>query len=169
MKKLVVVAAVALVTAGAAQAGNWASVELAAVPPAGVQAGKAWTATFSVLRHGLASQPVDGVQPTLTIKNTASGEAETFRATPVGKPGVYRARVVFPSAGTWSYAIYDGFTWYGHAQTHEFGLLRVGRPAAGNGFPAWELGGALVGAAALGTLMLGLRRTRPSPKPATQP
>jgi hypothetical protein len=167
MKKLVVAAAVVLATAGAAQAGNWASVKLAGAPPAAVEAGKAWTATFSVLRHGLASQPVDGVRPTLTITNAASGQARTFRATPAGKPGVYRARVVIPSEGTWSYAIYDGFTWYGHAQTHEFGSLRV-EASAGGGFPAWELGGALLGASGLAAVMLLLRRMRLSPKPATQ-
>ena len=35
--------------------------------------------------------------------------APVFAAEPTGQPGVYRARVVFPSAGTWSYGVDDGF------------------------------------------------------------
>ena len=32
-----------------------------------------------------------------------------FAAKPTGKPGVYRAEVVFPTAGRWTYQIDDGF------------------------------------------------------------
>ncbi len=43
-----------------------------------------------------------------------------FKAVPVGKPGVYRSRVVFSKPGTWTYAIWDGFT-----QTHTYAPVRI--------------------------------------------
>ena len=38
------------------------------------------------------------------------GVARSFTARPTTKVGVYRARVVFPSAGTWTWKVDDGFT-----------------------------------------------------------
>lgn len=165
MKKLFVALVLALATAGVAQAGNWASVQLKSAPPAGVEAGKTWIATFSVLRHGLASQPVDGVRPSVTIRSGA--RQRTFQAAPAGRSGVYTARVLFPAGGNWSVAVYDGFTWYGHAQSHEVGVIRVDAPAVG-GFPTWPVVAAALGAAGLAFAVLLLRRVRLRPQPAVQ-
>ena len=51
---------------------------------------------------------------------------ETFAAKPTGKPGVYRAAVVFPTAGKWSYEVDDGFI---SGQPHTFPPVQIGAPA----------------------------------------
>jgi hypothetical protein len=52
----------------------------------------------------------------------------TFSARPTSRTGVYRARVVFPSAGTWRYEVFDAFTEYGGARTHKFAPVRILAP-----------------------------------------
>jgi hypothetical protein len=49
----------------------------------------------------------------------------TFKARPTGRLGVYRARIVFPSAGTWRYEVFDGFTAFGGARTHKFAPVKI--------------------------------------------
>jgi len=90
-----------------------------------------------VLQHGRT--PLDGLKPTLTIRKSpprvTSGVAKgrpttrTFAARPTGSPGVYRARVVFPSAGTWRFEVYDGFVQYNGARTHRYAPVRIARIA----------------------------------------
>ena len=46
----------------------------------------------------------------------------SFFAKPTAKVGVYRARVVFPRAGTWSWVIWDGFS-----RTHTYKQVKVTR------------------------------------------
>jgi hypothetical protein len=88
--------------------------------------------------------------------------SKTFEATASDEPGVYLAKVVFPSAGTWSYSVYDGFTQYGGAKTHGFPNVSIGAGGGdGGGFPVvtmTALFAALLGAAAL--LFLLVRRLR---------
>ena len=50
---------------------------------------------------------------------------KTFKARPTSRVGVYRARVVFPGAGTWRYEVYDAFTEYGGARTHRFKPVEI--------------------------------------------
>jgi hypothetical protein len=96
--------ALVLLIAPAAYAGGWATVGLSSTP-AGTEPGEPWPVEITVLQHGVT--PLEGVEPAVII---TSGDArETFAATPTGKPGVYRAEVVFPTAGRWSYAVDDGF------------------------------------------------------------
>jgi hypothetical protein len=133
---LVLAAASALVLAGTAAAGGWATVQLSSTPR-GLSAGEPWVVNITVLQHGRT--PLDGLKPTLTIRKsvprTTSGAAKgrptirTFAARPTGRPGVYRARVVFPSAGTWRYEVYDGFVEYGGARTHTYSPVRIARIA----------------------------------------
>jgi hypothetical protein len=79
---------------------------------------------FTVLQPGRS--PLDGIAPTITIRN---GDAlETFAAKPAGKPGVYRASVTFPSAGTWTYEVDDGFI---AGQPHTFPPVEIGGGVAG--------------------------------------
>ena len=129
---LVLASAVALVFAGTALAGNWATVKLSSTPR-GVSAGATWVVDITVLQHGLASQPLCCVKPKLTIRRvpsdrSLSGAAKqlTFAARPTGRIGVYRARVVFPQTGMWRYEVFDGFTEYGGARTHTFPAVRIG-------------------------------------------
>jgi hypothetical protein len=133
-KSLTIVSVAALVCAGTALAGGWATVKLSSLPT-GLSAGDPWVVNVTVLQHGLASQPLCCLTPTVTIRKVAarstsgkSGFSRTFRARPTGRAGVYRARVIFPSAGTWRYEVFDGFTQYGGARTHTFAPVKIARP-----------------------------------------
>jgi hypothetical protein len=132
-KTLIIAAAAALVCAGTALAGGWATVQLSSSPK-GLSAGDPWVVNIRVLQHGLASQPLCCLKPTVAIRRVGQSrstsvsltqKALTFRARPTSRIGVYRARVVFPSAGTWRYEVYDAFTAYGGARTHTFGPVRI--------------------------------------------
>jgi YtkA-like len=134
MKKIIVAALVVtgtLVPAGVASAGCWATVGLAPLPD-GTIAGQTWTASVTVLQHGRNPLPdAADARPTVTITNAARGERRTFMAYPTGQPGVYEAAVVFPSAGSWRYEVFDDFTsWNGEpapcAQTHTFAAVQIG-------------------------------------------
>ena len=133
-KALVLAGAVALVGASTAPAGGWATVKLSSTPK-NVAAGEPWIVDVTVLQHGLASQPLAGLEPTLTIRRVASVRTtssvrkepavRTFKARATSRVGVYRARVVFPTAGAWRYEVFDGFTEYGGARTHRFKAVRI--------------------------------------------
>jgi hypothetical protein len=128
---LLLVVGSALAFAGAAAAGGWATVKLSSLPN-GVAAGEPWLVDITVLQHGRT--PVAGVKPTVTIRKLAAARtsassgkspARTFAARPTGRSGVYRARVVFPSPGTWRYEVYDGFIQYGGARTHRYAPVKI--------------------------------------------
>ncbi len=155
MKRLLLVLAVAAIVAPVASAGGWATVGLSSLP-SGTPAGKNWSVDLKVLQHGRT--PLEGIAPVITITNNNDGESRQFTGTPTGKPGVYHADVVFPSAGTWSYEIWDDFS-----QTHTFKPVQIGAP--GDSFPYLPLGLALALALGLtGTTVVYLRRR---PEPAT--
>ena len=170
-KALFVCAAIgALIYAAPAAAGCWATVQLAS-PPAAATAGSVWTAELTVLQHGRNPLPdAATARPTVTI--TKGSERKTFTATPVdASKGTYSAKVVFPSAGKWSYAVFDDFTsWNGQpapcSKTHELGTVEIsGGPGStgdsSGGFPAGRVVGG-VGAALLAAagLVLVARRAR---------
>jgi hypothetical protein len=158
MKKLLLVLAVvaAAIAVPAASAGGWATVGLSSLP-GGTPAGGKWSVDMTVLQHGRT--PLEGIAPVLTIVNR-DGDSRRFVGTPTGKPGVYHAEVVFPSAGTWSYEVWDDFS-----RTHTFKPVEIGAPA--DSFPYLPLGlaAALALVLAAGT-GLALRR-RSAPEPAT--
>src|SRR5918993_4355763 len=116
-KALILAGAVALVGASTALAGGWATVKLSSSPK-DVSAGDPWIVDVTVLQHGLASQPLAGLRPTVTIRRVTSARttssvyrepvARTFKAKATDRVGVYRARVVFPTAGAWRYEVFDG-------------------------------------------------------------
>ena len=111
-----------LALAPSAFAGGWATVGLSSTP-AGTEPGKPWNVNLTVLQHGRT--PLDDLSPTITIRN---GDAtKTFNAEPTGKPGVYRASVVFPSAGKWNYEVNDGFI---TGQPHTYPAVQIGAPAS---------------------------------------
>ena len=126
---IVITVLAALAAPGAAYAGCAATVGLSP-PPAGLQPGETWRADMLVKQHGV--RPLPGAEPTLTIVNEATGERKTFSAGRTDTVGVYRANVVFPSAGPWRYEAYDGFvakdgSWT-CAQTHTFTAVTIGGP-----------------------------------------
>jgi len=158
MRRLfLVLALVALAAPASTLAGGWATAGLS--PPQGVGAGDTWNAEVKILQHG--QTPLEGVSPTVTIRNESSGAEKSFAANPTDKPGVYLAKVVFPKAGKWSYAVHDGFTQYGGAQTHSFGSISIGSGSSGGGLPFFAIIG--IGAlalAAVALLFLLARRVR---------
>jgi len=165
MRKLVLAATAvaALAGAGSAAAGGWATAGITPMPD-GVDAGEPWNVTITVLRHGVT--PTDGAKPSITIKNDA-GVTKTFRATPTGKTGEYRARVVFPANGTWRYEVDNGLfaTGYGESMRQTYTPVEIGGPGGGGSTTslAWTLGGSAALACAL-ALLIFLGRTR-TPRP----
>ena len=164
-RALIGLLAVACAIPATASAGGWATVGLTP-PPEGIRSGERWLATITVLQHGRT--PLVGVQPTLTIRE-AGGATRRFRATPTSKDGVYRASVVFPSAGSWRYVVDDDFS-----ARHRFAPVEVaqGKAVPAGGAPAGEAGPpgplmvGLLGAAVLlviGVFAVGRRRARPAP------
>ncbi len=125
MKKLsvlVATAGAALVVAGLAQAGCMATVGLSSLPKAGQTAGTPWVVTIRVLQHGRT--PMSDANPEVRIQRTG-GRMLVFRATPTSRVGSYRARVVFPRAGRYSLAVYDGFPVKECAVVHTFNPVVV--------------------------------------------
>jgi YtkA-like len=115
---LLAVIAAGLAAPSAATAGGWATVGFDP-PPEDLAPGEPWQVEMTVLQHGRT--PLDGVKPYVIVEPKAGGEQETFPARPTGEPGVYRASVVFESAGEWSLVVDDGF-----AAQHTFPAVRVG-------------------------------------------
>jgi hypothetical protein len=120
MRRLVVaLAAVALAVPAVALAGGWATVQLSSTPT-GMRAETPWVVDLTVLQHGIT--PLAGVRPEVRI---AQGSlARSFVARPTPQKGVYRARVVFPRAGTWRWTVWDGFT-----RTHTYAPVKIARAA----------------------------------------
>jgi YtkA-like protein len=96
-------------------------------PQPDVVAGETWTANIQVLQHGQA--PMADATPSVIVANAATGEERTFPAT-LSDPedGVYVASVVFPTAGSWSVAVNDGFPVAECARTHTFGTHAIAAP-----------------------------------------
>ncbi len=128
MRRVLLAVGLLLVFVPAAHAGGWATVSLSSTP-AGVQPGKTWTVDMTVLQHGRT--PLPDLQPVVTIRN---GDAtKDFAARPTGKTGVYRAEVVFPTAGRWTYQIDDGFI---SELPHTYPAVQIGGPAPTTTAPA---------------------------------
>jgi hypothetical protein len=167
----------ALMTAPATTfAGGWATVGLSSLPD-GARTGEAWVVDLTVLQHGRT--PLEGVQPRVLLTAAGGDTKEAFAAKPTQRPGVYRARVVFPSAGEWTYSVDDDFS-----QVHELGTVRVAAgsdrataapakpkapaatPGSGDGVTWAEALGIAVGAGLLAALLTTALRRRNQPKPA---
>jgi hypothetical protein len=164
MKKLLLALAIAAIAAPSAVAGGWATVGLSSLPPSGLESNQAWPVDITVLQHGLT--PLESLAPIVRVRDSGGNIARSFTATPTDRSGVYHAEVTFPSKGTYSYEVYDGFTEYGGAQTHTFRPVEI--VAAGGSFPFLAVG--LVVALALCLVVAALayrRRDRPSPIVAT--
>jgi hypothetical protein len=124
----------ALAAAPPALAGGFVTVGLSSTPD-GVASGAPWRVDITVLQHGRT--PLDGITPKVRIDS--GGTEKEFVAEPTGKPGVYRAKVVFPAGGRWSYEVLDGFN---DEVPHTFPAVDIG---AGAGSPAAPAGAATGG------------------------
>jgi hypothetical protein len=185
--RLAVLAAIAaaLAVPTAAAAGGWATVGFDP-PPSDLGAGEPWHVEMTVLQHGVT--PLDGVHPRVIVSPAEGGEQTSFPARATGKPGVYRATVVFGSTGTWRYVVDDGF-----AAKHDFPPVEIGKggkkaagelvavantaaaapPSSGSGAseddgPSYllALAAAAVAALAAGSAAAFVQRRRGGPSPA---
>jgi len=158
MRTFLTLTLLALALPAAAAAGGWATAGVSPPPP-GIGPGDTWQAELTLLQHGVT--PLEGVHPTITISGP---ETRTFEFAPTGKPGIYVAEVVFPTAGSWRYAVDDDFS-----QVHTFAPVQVGAPVAapaGGDFPAWVVAPIVAGVLALAALGLALARRRTPGVPA---
>jgi len=161
--------ALALVAPATSLGGGWATVGLSSLPD-GTQPGEEWSVDLTVLQHGRT--PLEGVAPRVLIRGADGGSEKAFVAKPTARAGVYRARVVFPSAGRWTYAVDDDFS-----QVHQLGAVSIGAggeqatvaipPAAsGDGVSLTGALGIALGAGLLAALLTTAMRRRGEAKPA---
>lgn len=117
MKRIALVVALVMLLLPAMGQAKGTNVRISSAPN-GTDAGEPWITTTIITMPG--NGRLRGVSPRMIIRN---GEArQSFPATPTGKPGVYRVRVVFPSRGTWSYGVDDGLDKFepGAGRVHRF-------------------------------------------------
>jgi hypothetical protein len=163
-------AAAALCTAALAKEGG---VELGSVPT-GLNPGEPWT-TDLVLVDG-TPEMLAQAKPGIQITNLDTGQQIDYTARPGKGDGIYVVDVVFPEAGTWSYAAYDGVT----GRMYEFPAVEITGPSvlkkppaaitkapssAEGSFPVWPLAAglaALAVSAAAAALFLRRRQLGPS-------
>lgn len=154
--------AAALASAGVAQAGGFATVSVDPLPT-GIEAGETWRTEITVLQHGVT--PLDGLEPVITIRDTASGATREFKASAADRTGRYDAQVVFPEAGSWNVVVDP--QWWGEA-TLTFGPVTIdgsptGVPSPGD-FPLVPLAAAALTLVLVAGAAMGVRRRwRPTP------
>lgn len=101
LASLAALAAAPVAAAPAANSGCWATVKLSSLPTARI-----WNVNVTPLQHGY--RQLANAKPRIEIRR-GSGAWRVFAAKPTTRRGVYRARVVFPNAGTWRFRVWDGF------------------------------------------------------------
>jgi hypothetical protein len=119
MRKLVVLAVLAAAVAAPTALAKERNLSMIGAPAA-PKAGHAWTMTIRVLIDG---EPADGMGPMVRIVNRA-GTTKSIPSTATAKTGIFRARIVFPTAGTWRVVAVDRYS----GRAYEFARVRV-RPA----------------------------------------
>ncbi len=71
--------------------------------PGEVVAGQPLTVGFTVLQHGRT--PLSGLDPTIRLTSSSTGESLTVHAVDEGKVGHYTATFTLPESGTWGWSI----------------------------------------------------------------
>ena len=121
MRKVVAFAALAALVAAPAAIAKERNLALTGKPSV-TTAGKASQVTVSVTRD---KQPDAGRSPIVRLVSSSSVSTSSrvvnIVARATTKMGVYRARVVFPSAGTWRVTVIDATT----GRAYPFGTTRV--------------------------------------------
>ncbi len=116
MRKLIALAALAALVSVPAALAKERNMALTGVPTA-PKAGKAFTVTISATRD---RQPAAGKAPTVRLLSS-SISVININARETEQIGVYRARIVFPNAGTWRVVVIDRMT----GRAYPFGRVRV--------------------------------------------
>jgi hypothetical protein len=169
MRRMILVFALALLSAAALSATALAKeggVELGSTP-AGIGPGDPWTPSMTLIDN--AGEFPANPEPGITITNLGTGQTIDYKATPTDDPTVFTVRVVFPTAGQWDYAAYDGVT----DRLYEFPAATIlppkeslpatpppGSTSNEGSFPLWPLLGGLGGAALLSLAAFAVVRNR---------
>ena len=160
MRHLVVLGtlAAALVATGVGHAGGWATVGFKPLPD-GTTVGETWSPAITVKQHGVT--PLAGLTPTVRIRHVVSGSEKSFAAAETDETGVYRADVVFPSAGDWRVVVESGF--WGEGGTVTYGPVAIApvpvAPVPGS-FPTVAVAALALLAVAVAGAGFGVVRTR---------
>lgn len=72
--------------------------------PQGYEVGEPWVVSITVIRHDARVDLAPTARPSIRIDKQSTGETHTF-AFRRQRYGAFRARVVFPSAGIWTYRV----------------------------------------------------------------
>ena len=124
MRKILVVAAIVAVVAVPAALAKERNVALRGVPSV-AKAGRVLIAKINIT---IDRRPSGGNAPTVRLINNSistTGRVINITARPTAQLGSYRARVVFPTAGTWRVVVVDTQT----SRAYSFGRVRVVRAA----------------------------------------
>jgi len=119
MRRLIVLAAFALLVFVPSAVAKERNLALSGVPSV-AKAGKPVSATVTVTRD---RQPDAGTAPTIRLISMAvsSGGVINVATRPTATIGVYKARLVFPRAGTWRVSVVDQMT----GRAYPFGRVKV--------------------------------------------
>ncbi len=90
-------------SAGAASAGGWATIQSDSGNPPQPNAGEPFTFGFTVLQHGVT--PAGWEKPTFLGINGATGERVEVKAVAQGADGHFVATVTLPSGGFWTWQV----------------------------------------------------------------
>jgi hypothetical protein len=135
-----------------ALAGGFATVGLSSTPD-GTAPGDTWVVELTILQHGRSETPLSGLRPAVIVSRDDERSRRSFRAMPTGRAGVYRASVVFASAGLWRYRVNDGFA----GAIHTYPPVAIGGSSATVSAPVSDSnGGPNVGLALLAAGVAGL-------------
>jgi hypothetical protein len=135
-------------------------------PPGGMGPGDPWVATIRA--EAEPPELLAEISPVVTLVNRATGERRVVHARRTGDPGIFNARIVFPTAGTWNLTLGDGLS----EREYVFRPITVGTapaaPPAGDGdgpfAPVWVFLAALAGLlTAAGAGLVIHRRGRAAP------
>jgi hypothetical protein len=157
---LPVAAGLVLVAVQAAAAKEPVDVKVSAMPTH-LDRGQAWRMTISFSVHGRPWH-AQGLQPYVFIENQRTHDSDFAYAVPTKRPGVYTARIVFPTRGNWSWSLGEAGPDGAKAHTVTIG------PGGGSGFPLWPLVGGLAAAFVPAAAVFASRRYgRRAPASAT--
>ena len=99
---LLVTAIMMLLMIVAVSAGGWAVITLDDLPGQ-VVVGEPFTIGFMVRQHG--KTPMSSLTPSITVRNSGTGNSLLVKAAPEGETGHYSATLTLPEAGEWQWSI----------------------------------------------------------------
>jgi cytochrome c2 len=99
---LLITSTPALLIITAVSAGGWAVITLDDLPGQ-VVVGESFTIGFMVRQHGRI--PMSGLTPSISARNSDTGDFIVIEAVPEGETGHYSATLTLPKAGQWQWSI----------------------------------------------------------------